>query len=74
MYRAHINLRRVYCSVYSRCYAITAREANKQTAVSEQRLDEHVPAETNTHAAIDLLLETGCFVCGPCLYVMSRTV
>jgi hypothetical protein len=47
---------------------------NKQTAVSEQRLDEHIHAERNMHAAIDLLLETGCFICGPCLYVISRKV
>jgi hypothetical protein len=27
--------------------------------VSGQRLGNHIPAETNTHAAVDLLLETG---------------
>jgi hypothetical protein len=29
--------------------------------LSGQRLGKHVYAETNTHAAIELLLETGCF-------------
>jgi hypothetical protein len=29
---------------------------NKQTAVSDQRLGKHVPAETNTQATVDLLL------------------
>jgi hypothetical protein len=35
--------------------------ANKQTAVSEQRLGKHVPAETNTHATV----VERCFRCGP---------
>jgi hypothetical protein len=29
--------------------------------VSGQRLGKHVPAATNTHATVELLLETGCF-------------
>jgi hypothetical protein len=41
------------------------QQANKQTAVSEQRLGKHVPAETNTHATTDLLLEIRCSLCGP---------
>jgi hypothetical protein len=29
--------------------------------VSKQWLGKHVPTETNTHATIEVLLETGCF-------------
>jgi hypothetical protein len=34
--------------------AVDMQQANKQAAISEQRLGKHVPAETNTHAAVDL--------------------
>jgi hypothetical protein len=33
-------------------------------AVSRQRFGRHVPAETNTHATLEVLLETGCFYGG----------
>jgi hypothetical protein len=42
--------------------------------VSGQRLGKHVPAATNTHATIDLLLETGCILRDPCRDVITRTV
>jgi hypothetical protein len=42
-------------------------------AVSRQRLGKHVPAETNTHATIEELLETKVFV-GPCRDVMTETI
>jgi hypothetical protein len=38
--------------------------ARKQTAFARQRLGEHVPASTNTHATIELL--DAVFLCGPC--------
>jgi hypothetical protein len=39
------------------------REIGKCTrAVPRQRLDKHVPAETT----VEILLETGCFLRGPC--------
>jgi hypothetical protein len=38
------------------------REISKYTgAISRQRLGKHVPAATNAHATIQVLLETGCF-------------
>jgi hypothetical protein len=40
---------------------------------SGQRLGQHVPRETNMHATIEFLLETGCFLCGPCPDVILRT-
>jgi hypothetical protein len=40
--------------------------------VSEQLLGEHIPAETNTHATTDLLLEMGCFLCGPLRAVIKK--
>jgi hypothetical protein len=43
-----------------------------KTTVSGQRLGKHVPAATNTHATIELLLETGCFLCGPCRDLISK--
>jgi hypothetical protein len=42
--------------------------------VSGQRLGKHVPATINTHVTIELLLETGCFLCGPCRDVITRAV
>jgi hypothetical protein len=30
-----------------------------------QRLNKHIPVATNTQAIIELLLERGCFICGP---------
>jgi hypothetical protein len=43
----------------SRYYA-SDREINKYTrAVSRQRFCKHVPAATDTHAKIEVLLETG---------------
>jgi hypothetical protein len=43
--------------------------------VSGQRLGKHVSAATNTHAIIELLLETGYFLCGPCRdVIITRTV
>jgi hypothetical protein len=38
--------------------------------VSVQRLRKHVPTAANTHATVKLLLETGCFLCGPCRIVI----
>jgi hypothetical protein len=35
--------------------------------VSGQRLGKLVPATTNTHATIELLLEAEIFLCGPML-------
>jgi hypothetical protein len=37
------------------------QQANKQTAVSNQRLGKHVPTETNMHTTT----EEWCFGCGP---------
>lgn len=42
--------------------------------VSKQLLGKHVPAKTNTHATMNLLLERKCLLCGPCRYLMSRAV
>jgi hypothetical protein len=61
------------CSVYS-CYGNGCEIGRYTTTVSEQRLGKHVPVTTNTHATVDLQLETVCFLCGPCRDVMSRTV
>jgi hypothetical protein len=44
------------------------QQANKQTAVSEQRLGKHVPEETNLHATI----EEQCFRCGQCKVVIKK--
>jgi hypothetical protein len=44
------------------------------TTVSETWPVKHAPAEKNTHATIDLLLKTGCFLCGPWWYIMRRIV
>jgi hypothetical protein len=63
-----------HCIVYIRCYAMAARQANKQTAVSEQRLGKQVSVETNIHATIDLFLETGCFLCGPFNVVIKNGI
>jgi hypothetical protein len=56
--------------MYSRCYAI----GEYGTTVYEQRLGKYDPAETNTHVTLDLLLETGRFLCCKCRGVMNRTV
>jgi hypothetical protein len=48
--------------------AIAMQETNKQTAVSEQRLGKHVPAEMNTHATI----KERCFRCGPRKVVLKK--
>jgi hypothetical protein len=42
------------------------------TTVSQQWHGKRIPVETITYVTIDL--ETGCFLCGPCRDVMSRTV
>jgi hypothetical protein len=47
-----------HCSVYNRCYAMTASQANKQRCYARQRIGKHVPAAMNTYATIELLLET----------------
>jgi hypothetical protein len=36
-----------------------------------QQLGKHVLAATNTHTKIELLLERGCFRCGPCRDVIT---
>jgi hypothetical protein len=41
--------------------------------ISRQRIGEHVPATTNTHTTIELLLET-VFLCGPCRGVTLTTI
>jgi hypothetical protein len=64
----------MHCSVYSRCYETAARLANIQQLFLSKSSGKHVPAETYTHVTIDLLLETGCFLCGPWRDIMSRTV
>jgi hypothetical protein len=48
--------------MYGRCYAID----EYSMTVSEQRLDKLVSAEKSTHTILDLMLGTGCFLCGPC--------
>jgi hypothetical protein len=72
---------RKQCGVQTRCKNLETNETavatqwlrDKRMAVSEQQLDKHVPAETNIHA-IDLLLETGCFLCGLCEAVIKKIV
>jgi hypothetical protein len=46
----------------------------RAAAVSGQRLRKHVPAVTDMNATIELLLETGSFLCGPCRDVTISTV
>jgi hypothetical protein len=43
------------------------------TAVSRQRLTKHVPAVTDTHATIEILLET-MFLLGPCKGDIRRKI
>jgi hypothetical protein len=50
----------LHCSMYS------CKIGEYTMAVSEERLGKHVPAEMSTHVTVDLLLETGCFLCGSC--------
>jgi hypothetical protein len=55
------------------CLLYTLAATLYSATVSGQRLRKHVPAVTNTHAIIKLLLETGFSVCGPCRNVKTRT-
>jgi hypothetical protein len=41
--------------------------------VSKQRLSKQVPAATDTHATIEVLLKR-CFLFGPCKKVIRRTI
>jgi hypothetical protein len=50
--------------------AVAMKWTNKQTAVSEQMLGKHVPAESKTHATI----EEWCLRCVPCkVFIKKRT-
>jgi hypothetical protein len=46
------------------------RNRRIKMAISEQQLRKHVPAATNTQAAV----EERCFLCGPCREIIPRTV
>jgi hypothetical protein len=43
----------------------------RAAAVSGQWLGKHSPATTDTNATTELLLETACFLCGPCEDVIT---
>jgi hypothetical protein len=43
----------------------------KQGLCKQRPFGKHVPATVNTHTTIQL---TGCFLCGPCQDVITRTV
>jgi hypothetical protein len=55
-------------------YRPVAKLFYKQRTFLGNGFDKHIPAATNTHATIELLLEKGCFLCGPCRDVITRTV
>jgi hypothetical protein len=42
--------------------------------VSRQRIGKYVSAATNTHATIELLLETGCLLLGSSKVVMRKII
>jgi hypothetical protein len=42
------------------------RDDSVKATVSGQLLGKEVPTAKNTHATVELLLETWCFMCGPC--------
>jgi hypothetical protein len=72
---------RVYASMWTSRFPFilwridTLLSSESVTAtVSGQRLGKHVPAATNMHALIELLLKTACFLRGPCRDVITRTV
>jgi hypothetical protein len=44
----------------------------RTAAVSGEQLGKHVPAATNTHTTIELLLEMGCYLCGQCRDIISK--
>jgi hypothetical protein len=59
-----------------RCLLTAGKHVNNTRAIARQLLGKRVPAATDTHATVEVLLDynngNGFFLCGSCRNVISR--